>query len=205
MGIYSVKPLFRRTLGPFERALVRRGVSADVITTFGLVAAGTGGLGIWLGRTGTGWLLLVPLAAFLRTAANALDGMVATSTGTARPLGEVFNETADRLADTAMFLPIVTVPGVADPLVAGALAAMLATSYLGLAVKAAGGHRVYAGVMGKPDRMLVLGAGALGAVADPDRAFTVALWVVLAGCALTLIQRWLVASAVLGPGSGGEP
>jgi CDP-diacylglycerol--glycerol-3-phosphate 3-phosphatidyltransferase len=190
MAIYSFKPAFRKALAPFERALVRVGVSADAITVAGIFFAGLAGLGVWLGRSGTLWLLLVPVGCFLRTAANALDGMVAVSTGTTRPLGEVLNETADRIGDVACFLPVALVPGVDDLLVAGSLAAMLVTSFLGVSIKAAGGPRVYTGVMGKPDRMLVLGAAAVIALfLDSGVAFTVALWIVMIGSLVTILQR----------------
>jgi CDP-diacylglycerol--glycerol-3-phosphate 3-phosphatidyltransferase len=198
VGIYSVKPVFRALLAPVASGLVRSGISADAVTAMGVAFAGLAGLGVWLGREGTGWLLLVPLGVFLRTAANALDGMVAQTAGTGRPLGEVFNETADRVADVAVFLPLALVPGIHPILVAGALAAMLVTSFLGVAVRAAGGPRVYTGIMGKPDRMFVVGAAALVAIwVDPGAVFTWTLWLVIAGCLVTMVQRAIVARRVL--------
>jgi len=195
MGIYAIKPVFRRLLSPLQRRLVASGVSADALTLAGLGFAGAAGAGVWLGRGGGGWLLLVPLGAVLRIVANALDGMVATSTGTARPLGEVLNEVSDRIGDVAVFLPMSLVPGVDAVLVAGALAAMLVTSYLGLAVKAAGGPRLYDGVMGKPDRMFVVGVAAVVATVtgEPATAWTWALWIVLVGALVTLLTRWRTA------------
>jgi CDP-diacylglycerol--glycerol-3-phosphate 3-phosphatidyltransferase len=199
MAIYAFKPAFRRALAPIGRLLVRTGISADAITIAGLIFAALGGLGVWVGRHGGPGLLLVPAGALLRTAANALDGWIAQETKSSRPLGEVLNETADRVADVAMFLPIALVPGVPDLLVAGAVAAMLVVSFLGVVIKAAGGPRVYAGVMGKPDRMLVLGIAAIaGLVTEPRVAFTVALWVVFFGAALTLVQRAVIARRALG-------
>lgn len=163
---------------------------ADAVTVAGVAFAGLAGFGIWLGRDGGPWLLLVPAGAFLRTAANALDGMVAARTGTARPLGEVLNETGDRVGDVAAFLPVALVPGVPDLLVAGTLAAMLISSYLGVVVKAAGGRRLYGGILGKPDRMLVLGAAAVVALfLSPDSVFVAALWIVLGGSVVTFFQR----------------
>jgi phosphatidylglycerophosphate synthase len=193
MAIYRLKPAFRRALAPVGRILVRAGISADAVTVAGVLFAGLGGVGVWMGRHGGPWLLLVPAGALLRTAANALDGWIAQETGTGRPLGEVLNEIADRVADVAMVFPIALVPGVPGPLVAGTLSAMLVVSFLGVAIKAAGGPRVYAGVMGKPDRMAVLGVAAItGMVAGPAVAFTVGLWVVLGGALITLGQRAVV-------------
>ena len=194
MGIYAIKPAFRSALRPAANALVRARVTPDAVTWAGLAFAVIAGLGVWLGRRGSGWLLLVPAGALMRTIANALDGMVAQARDGGRPLGEVLNETLDRLADVAVFLPIGLVPGVPRLLVAGALAAMLTVSFLGVVVKAAGGARVYAGVMGKPDRMAVAGVAAIAAVwVGPGRAFTWALWVVVAGCLVTMVQRAIAA------------
>lgn len=199
MAIYALKPAFRKALAPIGRRLVVAGVSADAVTVAGVGFAAVGGLGVWMGRHGDPWLLLVPAGALLRTAANALDGWIAQETGTSRPLGEVLNETADRVADAAMVLPIALVPGVPGLLVAGTLAAMLVASFLGVAIKAAGGPRVYTGVMGKPDRMLVLSIAALaGLVTEPRAAFALALWVVLIGVAITLAQRALIGRRELG-------
>lgn len=194
MAVYALKPAFRKALSPIGRGLVRSGVSADAVTLAGVVFAILGGAGIWMGRDGELWLLLVPIAALLRTAANALDGWIAQETGTGRPVGEVLNETADRVADVAMFLPVVIIDGVPTFLAAGALSAMLVASFVGIAIKAAGGRRVYSGVMGKPDRMVVLGAAAIAAIfLDPGTVFTVALWLILAGCVATFAQRALTA------------
>jgi CDP-diacylglycerol---glycerol-3-phosphate 3-phosphatidyltransferase len=199
VGIYAMKPAFRATLKPIERALLRARVTPDMVTLAGLAFAAGGGAGFVLGRDGSAWLVLVPVAAFLRTAANALDGMIAADTGTARPAGEVLNETVDRLADIAVFLPLLAVPRVPDELVAGAVAAMLVTSFVAVAVKAAGGPRLSAGVMGKPDRMAVAGVAAVLALwVDPPQVFTVMLWVVLAGCAVTIVQRAIAARRALG-------
>lgn len=201
--IYRVKPAFRASLRGMERALIAAGVTADALTVAGVVFAACGGLAIWLGREGGPLLLVVPAAVFLRTAANALDGMVATTTGTARPAGLVLNEAADRVADVLIFLPMALVPGVTDLLVAGALAMMLTTSCMGLAVQAAGGPRLYAGPMGKPDRMAVVGLAALAAAwVDPQHAFSAALWVVVVGGGLTLLRRGQLARRVLPPEHG---
>lgn len=196
---YRFKPAFRKALGPIGAVLVRAGVNPDAVTFVGLTFACLAGLGVWLGRNGSLWLLLVPASALIRTAANALDGMIAVTTNTSRPLGEVLNETADRVGDVAAFLPIAFVSEVNDLLVAGTLAAMLISSFLGVVVKAAGGPRLYSGIMGKPDRMLVLGVSALIAIfLAPGRVFMATLWIVLVGSMVTIVQRGVMARRELG-------
>ena len=191
MGIYSIKPAFGRALGPVERALIRAGVSADALTAAGLVFAAAAGIGVWLGRNGGGWLVLAAACAILRTAANALDGNVARATGTQRPFGEVLNETADRLGDGAALGAFLFVPTVPLLLVAAMLVLTFSTSFLAAINKAAGGTRLHSGPMGKPDRMLLLAAAAIVALwLNPGSVFTVMLWIMVAGVALTLAIRF---------------
>jgi phosphatidylglycerophosphate synthase len=135
-------------------------------------------------------LLAVPVAAIVRIALNALDGLVARDTGIARPWGEVLNEMCDRLSDVALFVGAALAPGSDARLGTAVLVAMLLSSYLGTAAKAAGGRRQYGGVMAKADRMLVLSGAAVLAFFLPGvPVFAVGLGVVLAGLAVTLVQR----------------
>jgi len=135
---------------------------------------------LWLG---------VPALAVARLACNALDGMVAVSTRSARPLGQVFNETADRVADAAVLLALTARSGAAM-LGAACLAAVLCTSYLGTVAAAAGGTRQYGGVMGKADRMLLLAATAPAALLLPTPAVLRGmLAAITAGVAVTFVQR----------------
>ena len=190
MGVYSIKPAFGRTLRPIEQGLVRAQVSADALTAFGLACAVGVGAGLWLGRDGGPWLLVVSALAILRTAANALDGNVARATHTDRPFGEVLNETADRLGDGAALVPFLFISGVPRSLAAAVLVTVLSTSFLAAITKAAGGTRLHSGPMGKPDRMLFLAAASIVAVwAAPHTVFTVTLWVMLAGVVLTFAIR----------------
>ena len=90
--------------------MIRAGVSADAVTASGLVFAALAGLGVWLGREGGQWILLVPIGAFLLTAfivpaALPLLGMLF--------FGNLLRESlvTDRLAKTAQttFIDIVTI------------------------------------------------------------------------------------------------
>jgi CDP-diacylglycerol--glycerol-3-phosphate 3-phosphatidyltransferase len=173
VGVYAVKPWFRRRLSSTARALARQGVSADRVTTAGVLASMAGGLAFAGGRLSRWAYLAVPGLALARTAANALDGLVAEQTGTARPAGELWNETADRLGDIALFAGAATVPGVSPALAFSALAAAELSSYVGVAARAAGGRRRYEGPMGKPDRMLALSLAALVAGRRRDRTSVV--------------------------------
>jgi hypothetical protein len=73
--------------------------------------------------------------------------------------------------------------GVRPALALGALAAAELASFVGVSARAAGGRRRYEGPMGKPDRMLVLGAAALAAAASrrPARVLNAGLALIAAG------------------------
>jgi CDP-diacylglycerol--glycerol-3-phosphate 3-phosphatidyltransferase len=190
MGLYAAKPAFQRGLQGIERTLVRRRVHPDVLTAGAVVVSALGGLSLWAANWAPWLLLLVPTAAIVRIALNALDGLVARDTGLARPWGEVLNEMCDRLSDVALFVGAALAPGSDARLGVAVLVAMLLSSYLGTAAKAAGGRRQYGGVMAKADRMLVLSGAALLAFFLPGvPVLTVALGVVLAGLVVTLVQR----------------
>ena len=134
---------------------------------------------------------LVPVFAFLRIMANALDGLVAQRSGTARPAGELFNESADRLGDAAFLGAAATLPGLA-PIALGALAAAQLASFVGITARAAGGTRRYDGPMGKPDRMAVVSIAAIAAIFT-ERAWPIALWVIAIGSLLTAANRYRLA------------
>ena len=195
MGIYAVKPWFRGRLSGATDTLVRRGVTPDQVTGAGLLASAAGGLAVWAGNDRPLVWLAVPVLAFVRIAANALDGLVAQRAGLARPAGELFNETSDRLADAAFVLPLALVDGVPAWLPFAAIAAAELASFVGITARAAGGTRRYDGPMGKPDRMAVVGLAAVVAAfhGTPDRVWEVALVVIAASTLVTAVNRYRIA------------
>lgn len=190
MGIYSVKPGFQRSLHGVEMVFIRWHVHPDVLTLGALGLCILGGIALFASRWLPWLLLLVPVIALVRTALNAVDGLVAKDTGVARPWGEVLNEFSDRLADVALFAGVAMAPGSDIRLGSVVIVAILLTSYLGTLSKAAGGPRQYSGVMGKADRMIYLSIASVAAFILPDVAvFQYFLLAVLAGLLLTMLQR----------------
>jgi CDP-diacylglycerol--glycerol-3-phosphate 3-phosphatidyltransferase len=197
-GIYDIKPAFQRSLRGIEGWLVERRVHPDWLTYLALALSVLGGVALYVGPREPAWLLLVPFVAIIRTALNALDGMVAVKTGLARPWGEVLNELCDRFADVALLGGMALVPGVNHLLGAASVVAVLLTSYLAILAKAAGGRRLHGGPMGKPDRMIVLAIGApLGLVLPVPRLYDGLQTLILVGVLLTLVLRLRAAHADL--------
>lgn len=190
MGIYGVKPAFQRSLRRPEDWLVARGVHPDVLTCAALVLSVSGGAALAVWPSEPRILLWVPIVAVVRTALNALDGLVAKRTGLARPWGEVLNEFCDRCADTAIFGGLALAPTTNHLLGAVTLVAILLNSYLSILSKAAGGPRQYGGVMGKADRMILLAVVApIVSLSGASAIFDLLLGAVLIGTLVTLAQR----------------
>jgi CDP-diacylglycerol---glycerol-3-phosphate 3-phosphatidyltransferase len=190
IGIYRIKPAFQRSLRGIEDRCVAHRVHPDTLTYAALLLSALGGICLYLAPGAPALLLAIPFVAIGRTALNALDGLVATRTGLARPWGEVLNEFCDRLADLALLGGLALAPGAPHLLGAAAVVAVLLSSYLAILSKAAGGRRQYGGPMGKADRMILLAIAApFGLVIPLPTLYTVVLAVVLVGVLITIALR----------------
>jgi phosphatidylglycerophosphate synthase len=199
-GLYRLKPASQALVRPIERLAVRTGISADTLTLLAVPVAALGGACLALSGTVPWLLLAVPLLAALRLLFNLLDGMVARSSGSIHPMGEVWNEVGDRLADVLFIGGLAFVPGVDPRLALGAVAAALLASYAGITSRAAGASRQYGGVMSKPGRMVVLAVAAPLAFVTGDLVWLVLAAVVISvGSLITLGQRIWAARAELEP------
>jgi CDP-diacylglycerol---glycerol-3-phosphate 3-phosphatidyltransferase len=190
VGIYQVKPAFQHSLRGLEGWCVERRVHPDTLTYLALVLSVLGGVGLYLASRSPLLLLAVPLIAIVRTALNALDGLVAKRTGLARPWGEVLNESCDRLADLALLSGLALAPNVNLLLGAATIVLVLLSSYLAILSKAAGGRRQYGGPMGKADRMIVLAVAApFGLVMPIASLYSGILAVIGVGVLITIVLR----------------
>ncbi len=155
MSLYDVKPRFRALLSGLVPIV--RPIPADWITMAGLLCS-VGAAWLFQSADRLRWpFLVIPLVLLARITLNALDGMVAQATGTARPFGEVLNEATDRLSDVFILLGIAVSPLSSLAWGTAATVAVLLSSYVGILGKAVGAGRQYGGVLGKADRMLYLG------------------------------------------------
>ncbi len=157
MGIYSIKPKFQIFLDPVKKIFVRWKVHPTYINLLALIISITGGLALYFSFAFPLLLIYIPFMAFVRTALNALDGLVARDLKVInKKFGEVLNEIIDRLSDLAIFLGIAFASYVNVYLAFTSIILILLNSYLAILSKAAGGKRRYEGIMGKADRMFWL-------------------------------------------------
>ena len=177
--------------------LAAAGVTADAVTLSAVPVALLGGLCLLLSPAVPAVLVLVPVAAGLRLALNLVDGALARATGRAHARGELLNEVVDRIADLALLGPVAFLPGAQrETVLLGLIGAVLA-SFVGVASRAAGGARLYRGILSKPGRMALLAVSAIAVLLIGPGAWGPFGPVLLVGTVLTAIERFVGAARSL--------
>ena len=103
----KIRGLWDRAMRPVGRTLGRSWLSANAITTVGLLVQGASAGLILQGR-----LLAAGLVAMAAALADGLDGAVAKAKGTSSKFGAFYDSTSDRIADALYFVPIAWLYGV---------------------------------------------------------------------------------------------
>jgi CDP-diacylglycerol--glycerol-3-phosphate 3-phosphatidyltransferase len=190
MTAYAIKPSFQALLRPGVRALARRGITANAVTLGAAGLSVASGIAI-IASSGADWsLLLLPFVLLVRMALNAADGMLAREYDSASALGAVLNEVCDVLSDAALYLPLAFVLHPGWPVVAAAVAGLIA-EMAGLAPVLAGAARRYDGPFGKPDRAILFGAASIlqATCGLAPLAVTLLFSAATAGGLLTVLRR----------------
>ena len=202
------RPLASRNLKMIQRvaaALVAREVSANTISLASIGFAALASL-CFVGTARIDGLpvrLLFVLAGVFvqaRLLANLLDGMVAVGSGKASPVGELYNEVPDRVADALILIGAGFAAGGSPTL--GYLAALLAVfvAYVRALGSSVGAKALFVGPMAKPQRMATITAACVysacapagwpgGFASDAFGAVSVALALIVIGGALTTVRR----------------
>ena len=198
MNLYASKSAINARLLPLVDRLLAAGISPDAITLAAIPVALLGSAALLASPAQPVALLAVPVLVVGRLVLNLLDGNLARRSGRIHPRGELFNEVGDRVADVAFLAPVAFLPGASNTIVlCGVMAAILA-SYVGITTRAAGGPRLYRGILSKPGRMILLVACSLWALfAGPTTPWGIFGPLLLAGGLLTLAERLFVAIRTL--------
>ena len=167
-----------RTTKPVGTVLVRAGITADVLTVFGLVMSVVTAIAVGSGHLVVGIFLLFPTGL-----PDLFDGPVAKAVGTASIRGAFFDSVADRISDAFLFggvawyLAATHHDGEIVLLPFAILAVTSLISYqrakaelLGLSAKG--------GLMERAERFILLGFCFIAGAVSPS-AFVPALWVFL--------------------------
>jgi phosphatidylglycerophosphate synthase len=190
LNLYRLKPASLRAVEPLIELCVRRGVRPDTLTLLGVPVSFIGAVAIAASPSAPALLVLVPFVAATRLVLNLLDGAVARRTSASHPRGELYNEVGDRIGDVLLLGAPALLPGVEGRAVlAGVLVAVLA-SYVGITARAAGGRRLYHGILAKPGRMVLLAVAAPLSLVVGTPAWNAYAVILILGAGLTLGARW---------------
>jgi len=193
MDEHSRRPIAARGTAPARRLtewLLRTSATPNQIS---LASIGFAALAAAALLAGPAWLWLAALGIQLRLLCNLLDGMVAVEGGRGSPVGALYNEVPDRVADSLLLVALGYAIGMPWLGWAAALAAAL-TAYIRTLGGALGLPQDFRGPMAKQQRMAVLTVACLlglleWALVWPPRALAVAGWIILAGSVLTCGTR----------------
>ena len=183
-------------------SLAKAGVKPNQISIASIFFAGLAGAAfVYAGRFSSplgGCMFLAAAAGIqLRLLCNLLDGMVAVEGGLRSKTGELFNEIPDRFADALILIGAgYSAAHTSTCVTAGWLAAVMAiiTAYVRALGVAAGASQCFWGPMAKPHRMALLTAASIASalcawLKFDCRIIEIALWLMAAGCAITIFRR----------------
>ncbi|HMB49226.1 CDP-alcohol phosphatidyltransferase family protein [Natronoarchaeum rubrum] len=145
-----------RLLDPFVSLSTKLGVTPDAISALAFVVAAAAGGAYYLAGDAALWYFAGAVLVGLNGWLDILDGAVAREMGTDSKAGDLLDHVLDRYAD------IVMVAGLAAGLDRyglglAAVTGVLMTSYLGTQSQAVGLDRVYGGMLGRADRLALIG------------------------------------------------
>lgn len=178
-----------RLLDPLGQALLRAGVSPNVVTMVGTAGVLVGAFGF----AARGSFLAAVVIILVCGLTDVMDGSMARSQRTVSRYGAFLDSTMDRVADGAIFSALVWwYAGIdARPTAAAALICLVAgliVSYV--KARAEGlGISCHVGLVERAERLIVVGVGALATAFGLTWGLPVALWLVAAGSIITIGQR----------------
>ena len=168
MTLDQYRDIADRMLVPFVDAAKALGLTPDGVSVIAFGFAGAaGGAFALAGGQGPVWLYLAAsLFVFANGWLDLVDGALARQLGTDSKGGDLLDHVLDRYADV---LIIAGLAAGADAYALGLLAVtgVLLTSYLGTQIQAVGLGREYGGLLGRADRLALVGVVGVVAFVAP--------------------------------------
>jgi archaetidylinositol phosphate synthase len=152
----------KRVLAPVVSVSVRLGLTPNAVSLLAVLLAGAAGVAFALGGSDPLFYLAGAVLVFCNGSLDVLDGELARELGTDSRAGDLLDHVLDRYADIFLLVGLAAGTG-RYALGLAAVTGVLMTSYLGTQAQAVGLDRVYGGLVGRADRLAILGVG--GAVA----------------------------------------
>ncbi|NIB99418.1 CDP-alcohol phosphatidyltransferase family protein [Halobacterium sp. R2-5] len=194
MTLDSYRDLANRLLRPWVRAATRVGATPDVISVVAFVFAVGAAAAFYVA---TPLMYAVgALCVVVNGWLDLLDGAVARELGTDSEAGDLLDHVLDRYADVVIVAGLAAGIGRYD-LGLAAVTGVLLTSYLGTQAEAVGLDRVYGGLLGRADRLALVGiTGGLSVFVPAVAGFSLVAWLLALFAVvghLTAVQRFVSA------------
>lgn len=180
-----------KAIAPLGRSLAQAGVSPDMVTVVGTIGATASAL-IFYPR---GYFFVGTLCIWAFVMFDMVDGAVARAGGGGSRFGAVLDSSCDRIADAAVFSALAWWFARHDQpaLLAAALLCLVLgslTSYIKARAEGAG-FSCNVGIAERTERLIIVlvGTGLTGWPFHVPYAQAVALWVLVAASAVTVVQR----------------
>jgi len=167
MTLDKLRPLAERAIKPFVAAATRIGLSANAITVIAVGTAAVAAYALVRGGSDPTWYLVASAFVLLTGFLDVLDGAVARSTDTASDFGDFLDHVLDRYGDVLVLGGLAVGVG-RHGLGLLAVSGVLLTAYLGTQGDALGLGRIYGGLLGRADILVIVGVvTAVAAFANP--------------------------------------
>jgi CDP-diacylglycerol--glycerol-3-phosphate 3-phosphatidyltransferase len=186
----NARPAVAKVVAPVVARLARAGVTPDMVTVTGTLAAVLGAVFL----IGTGRLFWGAFVVTLSVLLDLLDGALARARGGGSLFGAVLDSTGDRAADAAIFAALAWwFSGRGDDRLLVLLSLLclvlgVLTSYIKARAEGVG-LRCDVGIVERTERLILVLAGTGLFGLGVPYAVHVALWALLAGSAVTVGQR----------------
>lgn len=156
MTLDRLRPVTDRLITPFVAGATRLGLTPNAISVVALVVAGGAAGAFAVGESNSLWYLVGAILVFLNGWLDLLDGALARELATDSAAGDLLDHVFDRYADLLLVIGLAAGIGRWDLGIA-AVTGVLMTSYLGTQAQAVGLDRVYGGLLGRADRLALMG------------------------------------------------
>jgi len=201
MTLDRFRPLADRALAPFVSVSARLGLTPNGVSAIAFLLAVGAGVAFYLGGGRPLWYGAGALLVFCNGWLDLVDGALARRLDETSAAGDLLDHALDRYADIVM---LVGLAAGLDRFGLGlaAVTGVLMTSYLGTQSQAVGLDRVYGGLLGRADRLALMGLVGAASVAlpDPIRGLTLVGWLLVFFAVVghfTALQRFVGAFRAL--------
>ena len=166
MTLDHFRPRVNEIFEPLVAVAKRLGLTPNTSTLIALFCSVAAGIFFYLGSMGFAVVMVALNAVF-----DAIDGALARELGVASPRGDFLDHVLDRYADIFIITGIFA--GGAAPWQIGvfALTGVLMSSYIGTQAQAVGVGRIYGGMLGRADRLVLVMVAGILTILMPDAIY----------------------------------